>query len=458
MKLPLLLCLAGTSKINAAPPPDLSTLLQNLYEQFYSNQKQHFEVAKQEKKKHQYAPKKVVNKPHKKQRHQLKQSDSEEVHSVTADDLQENVVFEEKIDSNDSPAETVLDDSTNQTDDEKEYEYIEYEEVHSSHEYEIVEHNDDKKESSVVKNFFKSEIEAQQNSANTEEELQFLGSLLNAFQSKSTTYGENFPDQATNYVESVSTKDEDDNIKIDQDAVENSDCSMKSTEGCASQIFHLDKIHRYGCWCFQGDLSSTGKGVPVNALDEACKNRNLCRRCIKIDDGTCNVFNHTYSTPNHVDIHESDDDFGNPQIGQLCRSLNPDDDCQAMNCACEVQFTIDIMDLWFNDVSYDPMFHHDEGFDWNLNCAGKSPGPGPGPGPNPTGGPKPTKPPVAQDCCGEFPRRKPYATNKSQCCSYTQEDNEYINLYKIYNPDYWKCCSTSGLITLDADCDEEDEA
>ena len=48
------------------------------------------------------------------------------------------------------------------------------------------------------------------------------------------------------------------------------------------------KYEQYGCYCFQKGLYSshfTGRGTPVDAIDQACFKFHQCQRCLGIDNG-----------------------------------------------------------------------------------------------------------------------------------------------------------------------------
>ena len=211
-----------------------------------------------------------------------------------------------------------------------EYEYIEYYETT----YEDI--DNDNHTSEAIKKFFKSQIQSQSQSNFDFPKSKLLENMLTSFESYTSTYHGHFPQNVYHYFDSISTTNSDGQVQVNREVANKQTCSLSNPNACVKQTFDLNKLHRYGCWCFQGELSNQGKGTPVNALDRACKNRNLCKRCMKIDDSSCNVDNTTYITPNHVDIHESIDFSGEPQVGGLCDELNSDQ-CSYMNCACEVQ-------------------------------------------------------------------------------------------------------------------------
>lgn len=176
------------------------------------------------------------------------------------------------------------------------------------------------------------------------------------------------------------------------------DCGP-STE-CGA-VFEFSKIWNYGCWCYFGDNAGEGKGMPQNALDKACKNLQLCYRCVKIDslgdEEMCHPGNTKYK-------YEIDVDGG---IYQNC-ALSNSEECAVHTCSCEQDFIRKLVGLLWNGYIFDYSFHHSVWAQWNV-C-------------NFAGGPH------ILDCCGEYPKRRPFFSDTNfDCCknkivyNFTQE-------------------------------------
>merc|ERR1712004_472882 len=162
--------------IFAAPKPkstdDLTTLLENLYRQYYSQQKQ-------------YVPQ-------------------------NKNDLQENSFSTQPTDppilrppepSADQPIELPEDSSS-------EYEYIEYYETT----YEDL--DTDKQTSEAIKKFFKSQIQSQALSPETEfPKSKLLENMLTSFESFTSTHHGHFPQNVHHFFDSISTTNSDGQVK-----------------------------------------------------------------------------------------------------------------------------------------------------------------------------------------------------------------------------------------------------
>jgi len=187
----------------------------------------------------------------------------------------------------------------------------------------------------------------------------------------------------------------------------------------------LSGIWNYGCWCNFGNNILQGQGPPQNKHDSACQKMQLCLRCAKLDaknegaecDPKTSSFN-TYLS------------FGTNSLDAECASKNKDDKCATNLCMCEMQFIADLVDLIWEDYTYDPTVKHLTSggpFDYVSNCELKQ-------GSNPTN----------FECCGFYPDRAPYSEDGNRsCCNIDQN---------IFNNLSHKCCENSGVVEIGGIC------
>lgn len=195
----------------------------------------------------------------------------------------------------------------------------------------------------------------------------------------------------------------------------------------AGGIFDLSAVNNYGCWCNFDGHAGTGRGDPVDAMDALCESLQKCYRCTIMDSAaegdTCSPWSEEYVV---------NADWADQSIVKQCEMGNPTDNCAFHTCCCETYFLSNIFELLFSgNQGYNPIYKHDNGFDYDGTCVGKStPGdddgnPGNGPIPNPgpgggagngggTGGGGDTG--NLKQCCGEYPTRIPYNSVLNTCC------------------------------------------
>lgn len=179
----------------------------------------------------------------------------------------------------------------------------------------------------------------------------------------------------------------------------------------------------YGCWCHaEDDDVFKGSGAFVDGFDKVCKQMKQCLRCVRHDareaNQVCDPASQKYM------LSQS---FTHRGVLQECASVNQDD-CSVHTCCCEVEFTRGILNLFMVEgaVLNDAYQHKDgNGFDWDANC---SVGPGPG---------------LTRECCGAYPERRMYATEKMQCC----HDRS------VFNPLTKVCCADGTAANSVADCE-----
>jgi len=191
--------------------------------------------------------------------------------------------------------------------------------------------------------------------------------------------------------------------------------------GCQS-TFDLSGLDGYGCWCNFGAELTAGHGNPVNIFDDICKSFQLCLRCVKFDAATdnyqCDPLTYTYNSLN------------TPSFQTDCSTANPNDDCGAHLCSCNVNFIQRLFSLlWsFNpDHQYDSSYLHSNGFSQYDKCEL--------PPPNNSG---------EMDCCGYYPDRFPYNANNQAgkaCC----------NKHFPYSTLSQECCNDEQVVDI-GDC------
>ncbi|CBY36796.1 unnamed protein product [Oikopleura dioica] len=165
----------------------------------------------------------------------------------------------------------------------------------------------------------------------------------------------------------------------------------------------LTRAYGYGCYCLNlGDrpLSGTMTGVyPMDAKDQHCFDFVRCNRCVTFDFGP-------ECTPEQVA-------YEFVQNGTSITCTNESNTCEQAICECDKDSVLGFANVI--DI-YDPTLHAFNGFEPITGCDYRIP---------PPGQPKPEL-----DCCGEYPKRRPYNKNKDsvakyQCCDGTvTDDNE----------------------------------
>jgi len=190
----------------------------------------------------------------------------------------------------------------------------------------------------------------------------------------------------------------------------------------------------YGCWCLpngQHNLAA-GYGVPVDPIDEVCKEFALCYKCLDMDfDGECNPEKRSYRWGKLI----NDD---NEVYGVVCR--DPTDDgsikrCKRYTCECDKILAVGLGTYW---MSWNRSYHARwGGFDREASCLSGCEGGGC---------------PPQDDCCGAYGSgstdqldltvsRRPYGSSSltAACC----QDVFY------YNKNTQQCClQQDGTVTV----------
>lgn len=157
-------------------------------------------------------------------------------------------------------------------------------------------------------------------------------------------------------------------------------------------IVHMMK--NYGCHCFQEWPSVGGKGAPVDDKDRNCKKLSQCRSCIQMDYGTGDEC--SFQTRYKFDIDP------------VTKAISCDRttmDCHRANCECDRQFAMDFAAEW-DDANFNTFYWHNKNnmkhnpvFDIDATCVGGN------------------KNLVNDECCGEYPSRRPFVSTVYECCS-----------------------------------------
>lgn len=195
-------------------------------------------------------------------------------------------------------------------------------------------------------------------------------------------------------------------------------------ENCDAGIMDMTPLFGYGCWCFFGNINSKlGRGPPIDAYDQVCKDLTLCYRCIHVDseneDDECDPYNADYSSNGFS--------FGQGGISNItvtCQNENVPS-CSWRTCSCAMTMVRRFFNLSFDPENvYDTNLKHENGFDYDLEC--------------PIQG-------VSKDrqCCGFYPNRRTFERSEyRQCC---HEES-------IYNPLRHQCCDDGTHIGIGNEC------
>jgi len=197
-------------------------------------------------------------------------------------------------------------------------------------------------------------------------------------------------------------------------------------EGCETGVLEMSPLFGYGCWCFFGNIDSTlGRGPPIDAFDQVCKDLALCFRCIHHDaenegDEGCDPYNTKFQSS----VAAGGMGSGLYNMTTSCQTDNVAN-CSWRTCACSMKMVAAFFNLAFNtDQNYDEKLKHSNGFDYYLECPaqGKS---------------------FDRQCCGYYPDRRTYDRGEARDCCHEQT---------IYNPLRHQCCSDGSKARLGESC------
>jgi len=175
-------------------------------------------------------------------------------------------------------------------------------------------------------------------------------------------------------------------------------------------------FNQYGCWCyFEGDHGS-GRGHPVDELDEFCKILHDGYSCIIMDSADMNM---NCGLPWTIPYNSA---FGSGIPAGLslaglkseCDAQNTADTCEAWTCKVEGWFVQQYFLYATNGGIINANYRHANGFSPSSNC--------------------PISDGIQSEkaCCGEYPLRFPFKTyNGARDCCYSHTFN--TNLYQCCN-------------------------
>lgn len=214
-----------------------------------------------------------------------------------------------------------------------------------------------------------------------------------------------------------------------------------------AQLMLLGLAENYGCWCDLGDnLRRPSHGQPANALDHACMDLHHGYNCISIDYPECDprildsALNE-YILPLSVLSPQVD-------VNTVCEQYNQGNICGELTCKVEGQFLSDTYSPvyqedqdWWNMWHETSLLHLENGgrFDFEANCmepvviggasnggssvdqiGGASKGVSNGFAPVSQLSSSSVKTPFGTGeklCCGVYPLRNSYFTDRAQCCN-----------------------------------------
>lgn len=148
----------------------------------------------------------------------------------------------------------------------------------------------------------------------------------------------------------------------------------------------LKKINDYGCWCSFDSGHGTGRGRPMDRLDELCKTLSNGYDCAIMDaedaSSTC--------IPWEVEYTSSTGEIGT--LAADCAAGNIDD-CAQKACVVEGKFVKHLVSIILDgELDFDNSLKQGNGFERFEGCPVKAAGFGD----------------ERQECCGAYPERFPY--------------------------------------------------
>lgn len=194
-------------------------------------------------------------------------------------------------------------------------------------------------------------------------------------------------------------------------------------------------IQNYGCHCFPGQSRSTiGHGPVVDAQDGLCRDLARCHRCVSMD------WNAKVSGNDVIDVNFAKYRFRITPDGQdvSCERNTEKGKHQSVRdlCECDARFAREIAKIWRDDQFNDFFWLHPKTMRLSANgklvpppnkfnpastCIGNENG-------------------KSENCCGSYPNRYPYGSDKACCQANT-----------IYNSITQACCPGGEIATF-GDC------
>lgn len=207
-----------------------------------------------------------------------------------------------------------------------------------------------------------------------------------------------------------------------------------------SRIKSGGNIRNYGCHC-KFDQSDTtnrmlpGSGAPVDPYDAACRRLRLGYQCASIDNDSCDPNARVYE----VDAQDFFTGMRRTTSGMFhnfttnCVMYNHHDICAMHTCISDLQFIQTMYKLTRWDRVTMDYVNIPVACGNVVDPANGSTGGGSGSGPRSDD---------STECCGIYPDRTPFNSNKSQCCA---------NI-ATYNVAVSQCCDDGSLTAIGNEC------
>lgn len=167
----------------------------------------------------------------------------------------------------------------------------------------------------------------------------------------------------------------------------------------------FDKFCGYGCWCFPDGSTDImlGKGPQLDEIDRTCYHLRQCYKCLQMENCDYKDTSYTFQA------------FEDPvtQERQLICDANQNN-CRRSLCECDREMAYGILE---NQYKWKKQLHERFDFDRSKYCSGSS-------NPPPSGSKwqfqqmheLPGFERKEQKCCGKYPQRHPFDSNRHECC------------------------------------------
>jgi len=162
----------------------------------------------------------------------------------------------------------------------------------------------------------------------------------------------------------------------------------------------IERINSYGCYCWaRSEEKLNGYGTPLDALDASCKTLAQCHTCIKLDysEETCDPYSQKYSAK----IRKNNGTITVECTNKLNKRENNNGDCKRDLCECDKAFADNFASNFavFNPENWKLV----ENGIYDEKCEKPAPSAS-----RLVSGP-------SDECCGEYPTRKPFLSLNNQC-------------------------------------------
>lgn len=176
----------------------------------------------------------------------------------------------------------------------------------------------------------------------------------------------------------------------------------------AKAMGSYDKFCGYGCWCFPDGSTDimVGKGPALDPIDRTCFHLRQCYKCLEKDG--CDYKDTSYSFKAVIDEITGDRNI-------ICDSNQ--NACRRNLCECDREMARGIVQ---ESLQWKQQLHDRYGFDRERMCSGAGHSNQSAKTQWKFNGTKDKQP---EQCCGSYPKRHPFDSNKSQCC-----DNRLVGI------------------------------